>query len=146
MSLKPSRVAPVPELTARVAHAAFPKGNLYLAIRDELGTLFEDDQFSDLFPARGKAAFTPWRLAFITILQFAEGLSDRHKRTCTRKRQMRFVVALIGSMLSPLSWKIPVLTPVSCVSLITSGILWVRLSRYFPSTCRFIASRGAMSR
>ena len=86
MSLKPSRVAPVPELTARVAHAAFPKGNLYLAIRDELGTLFEDDQFSDLFPARGKAAFTPWRLAFITILQFAEGLSDRQAADAVRSR------------------------------------------------------------
>ena len=37
MSLKPSPVPDVPELTARVARAAFPKGNPYLRLRDELG-------------------------------------------------------------------------------------------------------------
>ena len=39
MSLKPSVIAPVPEETARIARAAFPKGNLYLAMRDEQGNL-----------------------------------------------------------------------------------------------------------
>jgi transposase len=40
MSLQPSVIEPVPDETARIACAAFPKGNLYLSIRDELGTLF----------------------------------------------------------------------------------------------------------
>jgi transposase len=39
VSLQPSPIADVPELTARVARATFPKGNAYLTLRDELGTL-----------------------------------------------------------------------------------------------------------
>jgi hypothetical protein len=37
MSLKPSPIQPVPEETARVARAAFRKGNPLLRLRDELG-------------------------------------------------------------------------------------------------------------
>jgi len=36
MSLQPQTIPPVPEATVRVAGAAFPKGNLYLRLRDEL--------------------------------------------------------------------------------------------------------------
>ena len=43
MSLKPQQIAPVPEETAQVAKAAFPKGNLCLTLRDELGVLFSDE-------------------------------------------------------------------------------------------------------
>lgn len=35
----------------RVARAAFPKGNPYLTLRDELGAIFADEAFGDLFPA-----------------------------------------------------------------------------------------------
>lgn len=38
MSLHPRSIDPIPEATARVAHQAFPKGNRYLLLRDELGT------------------------------------------------------------------------------------------------------------
>ena len=78
MSLHPSLIEPVPEQkTAQIAHAAFPKGSPYLTLRDELGTLYRDDDFSTLFPASGQPAFPPWRLALVTILQFRESLSDR---------------------------------------------------------------------
>jgi len=53
MSLRAEPILDVPEETARVAHAAFPKGNLYLKMRDELGTFYEDADFTDLFPNRG---------------------------------------------------------------------------------------------
>ena len=43
MSLKPCPIQPVPEETARVARAAFPKGNPYLTLRDELGTIYHDE-------------------------------------------------------------------------------------------------------
>ena len=59
MSLKPEPIGPVPEETARIARAAFPKGNLYLRLRDELGTLYQDDLFADLFPTRGQPAEAP---------------------------------------------------------------------------------------
>jgi transposase len=86
MSLRPQSVAPVPEETARVAHAAFPKGNLYLQIRDEIGVLFQDSDFTDLFPTRGQPAYAPWRLALITIFQFIENLSDRAASDAVRAR------------------------------------------------------------
>jgi hypothetical protein len=48
--LKPSPIEPVPEGTARVAKAAFRKGNPLLSLRDELGAVFADADFADLFP------------------------------------------------------------------------------------------------
>lgn len=86
MSLRPQTVPPVPEETSRVAHAAFPKGNLYLQLRDEIGVLFEDTDFTALFPTRGQPAFAPWRLALITIFQFIENLSDRAASDAVRAR------------------------------------------------------------
>lgn len=86
MSLHPSLIEPVPEQTAQIAHAAFPKGSPYLTLRDELGTLYRDDDFSTLFPASGQSAFPPWRLALVTILQFRESLSDRQAAEAVRGR------------------------------------------------------------
>mgnify|MGYP001407211581 CR=1 FL=1 len=42
MSMKPQEISPVPEETARVARAANPKGNTYMNMRDELGSIYED--------------------------------------------------------------------------------------------------------
>jgi transposase len=39
MSLNPCPIDLVPPETARVARAAFPKGNRYMTMRDELGVL-----------------------------------------------------------------------------------------------------------
>jgi transposase len=86
MSLQPRTVDPIPEQTARIARAAFPKGNLYIRMRDEFGTFFTDEQFVDLFPTRGQPAQAPWRLALVTIMQFAEGLSDRQAAEAVRSR------------------------------------------------------------
>jgi transposase len=86
MSLKPSPLQPVPDETARVAHAAFPKGNVYLKLRDQLGTIFTDADFATLFPKDGQPSLPPWRLALITILQFRENLSDRHAAEAVRSR------------------------------------------------------------
>ena len=76
----------VPEQTARVALAAFPKGNLYVRLREELGTLFTDGDFADLYPRRGQPAFAPWRLALVTVMQFLEDLSDRQAADAVRAR------------------------------------------------------------
>ena len=86
MSLKPSLIKPVPELTARIAHAAFPNGNPYLTLRDELGTLYEDEDFAALFPRRGQPGLAPWRLALVTVLQFRENLVDRQAAEAARAR------------------------------------------------------------
>jgi transposase len=86
MMLRPCPVGPVPAETARVAHAAFPKGNIYLRVADELGALVTDDLFVGLYPGHGQPALAPWRLALVTILQFAEGLSDRQAADAVRSR------------------------------------------------------------
>jgi transposase len=86
MSLRTSPIEPVPEETARVAHAAFRKGNPLLELRDELGTVFSDGDFADLYPGEGQPAYPPWRLALVTVLQFREGLSDRQAAEAVRAR------------------------------------------------------------
>jgi len=60
MSLKPQAVESIPEETIRVAQAAFPQGNTYMKMRDELGVFFSDEQFSPLFSSRGQPALCPW--------------------------------------------------------------------------------------
>src|SRR5512142_400942 len=86
MSLKPHPIPPVPEETARVARAAYPKGNVYLRIRDELGTIYEDEAFAHLFPRCGQPAEAPWRLLLVCLMQFAEGLSDQQAADAVRGR------------------------------------------------------------
>lgn len=77
MSLKPQSAPPVPADTLRVAKAVFKKGNPYLTLHDELGPIFVDTDFTELFSKVGQSAISPWRLALVTILQFRENLSDR---------------------------------------------------------------------
>jgi transposase len=86
MSLKSLPIPPVPEETARVAHAVFPKGNVFMQVRDTLGTIYTDEAFADLFPTHGQPALAPWRLALVTVFQFMEGLTDRQAADAVRDR------------------------------------------------------------
>ena len=95
MSLPPQIENVIPEETARVANAAFPKGNLYMKIHEVLGPLFTDAQFADLFPRRGQPAQAPWRLALVSVMQFAENLSDRQTAEAVRSRiDWKYTLAL----------------------------------------------------
>ena len=86
MSLRPMSIDPIPEETVRVARAAFPKGNLFIRMRDELGVIFTDQSFSELYPSRGQPALAPWRLALVTLMQFVENLSSRQAANSVRSR------------------------------------------------------------
>jgi transposase len=86
MSLHPAPIGLVPEETARIARAAFRKGNLCLRIREELGTIYQDELFTDLFSHTGQPAEAPWRLALVCILQYLEDLSDRQAAEAVRAR------------------------------------------------------------
>src|SRR5260370_9462733 len=77
---------PIPDLTSRIAHASFPKGTLAMHLRDALGSMYQDADFADLFPRRGRAAEAPWRLALVTVLQALENLSDRQAAEMVRAR------------------------------------------------------------
>src|SRR5881409_2288638 len=86
MSLKPQPIGRIPELIAYVATTAFHNGNPYVSLRDTLGTFYDDQRFAGLFSDRGRPAETPWRLALVTVLQFAEGLADRQAADAVRSR------------------------------------------------------------
>src|SRR5712664_1867278 len=86
MSLHPHVIAPVPEETARVARAAFPKGHPSLTFRDALGPLFQDEDFAAVFPMNGQPGLPPWRLALVTIMPFRANLADRQAAEAVRAR------------------------------------------------------------
>ena len=95
MSLQPHAIYPIPEDTQRVARAAFPHGNIYMQVADRLGPIYHDEQFTALFPRRGQPAEAPARLALVTLLQFAEGLSDRQAADAVRSRiDWKYVLGL----------------------------------------------------
>jgi transposase len=77
--LRPMPIEPIPPEKARIAGAAYRTGNRYLRLANELDALLTDGAFQALFPAHGQPALPPWRLALVTLLQFAEGISDRLK-------------------------------------------------------------------
>lgn len=86
MSLPLEELNAIPADTARVARAAFPKGSLAMQIRDHLGTLYDNPLFVEIFSPLGAPAIAPWRLALVSVLQFAEGLSDRQAAEAVRGR------------------------------------------------------------
>ncbi|MGE6737039.1 transposase, partial [Streptomyces sp. NPDC059900] len=86
MSMRPKGPDRIPVETVRVARAAFPRGSLAIRVRDELGPLFTDAEFVDLFPVRGRPAWSPGRLALVLVLQFVEGLTDRQAAEAVRAR------------------------------------------------------------
>jgi transposase len=86
MSMRPRALAEVPEQTAAVAKAAFRKGTLAMRVRDELGEVFADGAFIDAFGIRGKPGISPGQLAMVTVLQFAENLTDRQAADAVRGR------------------------------------------------------------
>lgn len=95
MSMNPQAFDHIPDETARVAKAAFPKSNVYMRMRDEFGQLYTDQTFAALFSHRGQPAEAPACLALVTIMQFAEGLSDRQAADAVRARlDWKYALAL----------------------------------------------------
>ena len=77
MVLHPHRTKPIPPLTKEIAHKAFPKGNLYMTLRDKLGTLYDDEDFAELYSSEGQPALAPGHLALVCVMQYMANLSDR---------------------------------------------------------------------
>jgi transposase len=80
MSLHPVVTPAIPEATAQVARTAFPKGCLAMRVRDELDVLFQDADFAAAFPTRGGPGLSPGMLAMVSVMQFAEQLTNRQGR------------------------------------------------------------------
>jgi transposase len=86
MTLRPQPLPPVPEATVAAVQAAFPKGNLYVTLRAEFGTLYNDQLFADLYPLEGRPVeVAPWRLALVVVMQYMEGLTDRQAADAVRR-------------------------------------------------------------
>ena len=86
MASNPEMSTSIPAETARVARAAFRKGNLCLTLRDQLGDLFTDQTFAALFASTGRPAESAGCLAWVTVLQFVEDLPDRQAAEAVRSR------------------------------------------------------------
>jgi transposase len=95
MSLAKEPLPEIPAQTARIARAAFPKGNPWLQLRDHLGTIYQDEAFDSLFAIVGQPGVAPWRLTLVTLLQFAENLTDRQAADAVRSRlDWKYLLAL----------------------------------------------------
>lgn len=55
-------------------------------MRDRLDELFIDEDFADWYPADGRKGLTPARLALVSVLQYAENLTDRQAAEAVRCR------------------------------------------------------------
>jgi transposase len=101
MSLRPEPLPPIPDATAAAVRAAFPKGNLYVDLRAEFGTLYNDQLFADLYPPEGRPVeVAPWRLALVMVMQYIEGLTDRQAADAVR-RCMDWKYALSLDLMDP---------------------------------------------
>ncbi|GGX56887.1 transposase [Streptomyces noursei] len=86
MSMQSRGLLPVPEQTAVVARAAFPEGSLPIRVRDHLAGVFADEPFAGAFGVRGAPGLSPAVLSLVTVLQFAENLTDRQAAEAVRDR------------------------------------------------------------
>jgi transposase len=95
MSLHAPPCDVIPEQTIQVARAAFPRGNPYMRMRDVLGPIYTNPTFAVLFSHTGRPAEAPAQLALITVMQFAEGLSDAQAADAVRARiDWKYALAL----------------------------------------------------
>jgi transposase len=96
MSLHPEPFPPIPDVTAAAVCAAFPKGNVYIDLRAEFGTLYTDQLFTDLYPPKGRPVeVPPWRLALVMVMQYMEGLMDRQAADAVRRcMDWKYVLSL----------------------------------------------------
>ena len=107
MSLRPEPL-PIPDATAAAVRAACPKGNLYVDLRVEFGTLSTDQLFAALSPPEGHPVeVPPGRLALVVVMQYREGLTDRQAADAVR-RCMDWKDAL------RLDWQTPALPSPCC--------------------------------
>jgi len=83
MSPREVPIGPVPEHTARVARAAFPRGNVWMWLRESFGPTSRG-----VLPVwrQERPAEAAWRLALVSVMQFAEELSDEDAADAVRAR------------------------------------------------------------
>ncbi len=96
MTLQPQDAFSIPEETVRIARAAYPKGNIYIQMRDALGPIYHDESFAHLFPQNGR----PVEARFPTGTDHGHARGSRSYQI--EKRLTRFEDVSTGNML--LGW------------------------------------------
>src|SRR5258708_19447619 len=95
MSLPAPEPTDMPEENIGLGRKISPKGTVYMQIRDQLGVIYENQVFADLFSTRGQPAEAPWRLMLVCIFQFIEGLTDRQAAEAVQQRiDWKYALAL----------------------------------------------------
>jgi transposase len=86
MSMGSTARTGIPVRTLEVARAANPKGTPAMWVRDRLSELFNDEDFAGWYSSDGKRGLPPAKLALVSVLQFAENLTDRQAADAVRCR------------------------------------------------------------
>jgi transposase len=97
MSLRPQPWPEPSDEVVRVVMAIYAgrRAPMPVAARDELGELFADAEFAAAFADRGPQGWSPGRLMLVTVLQAAEGLTDRQAAEAVRdKLSWKFALGL----------------------------------------------------
>src|ERR1700737_1418597 len=95
MSLQPQDLPVIPEETARIARSLYKKANRYIWLRDTLGAIYKDTQFSSLYPKIGQLAEQPWRLAIMSVIQYMENYTDRQAAEAMESRiDLKYALSL----------------------------------------------------
>lgn len=76
--IKLEALPPIPEETQRIARKAFRKGNRYLTLRDEMGSLLQSEGYARLYSSQGQPGLSPLELNLLLVVEQMEGLSDRN--------------------------------------------------------------------
>ncbi|WP_374778161.1 transposase [Streptomyces sp. NBC_01310] len=76
----------IPALTVQMARASNPRGTAAMWVRDHLDGLFTDEDFAEWYPSNGRRGLSPARLALVSVLQYAEDLTDRQAAEAVRCR------------------------------------------------------------
>lgn len=75
MSLQPHELPPIPEETAQLAQRMVGHSP-YVRMGTLLGAVFEDADFTAVYPPVGTTGMAPWRLALLVVIQYLEQCSD----------------------------------------------------------------------
>ena len=86
MCLKIQPSWPMPIETEKIGQKLLNENDVYRMIGDRLFAQLNEQEYADLYSAEGKPGISPVLLAFISVFQFMEKLSDRQAINALRMR------------------------------------------------------------
>ena len=84
--MRPRPLPPIPEDTRKICEDLIEPTSLPSLLANEFSDILADEMFAPLYSNLGQPAYSPILLAFVTILQVSERLSDRKAAKMARLR------------------------------------------------------------